>query len=458
MSLPNIVFIFSDQQRYDSLGCTGNTVVRTPNFDRIASEGVVFDQAFASCPICAPYRAELVTGKYPHKNGVVDNEYGLFDGQTTIAQSLQGAGYHTAFVGKWHLGFGPYTEDKRYGFDYMAAYNCEHHYYSVTYHENEDGPHAIDGWAPIGETDLAIGFMANHKEQQPDCPFFLMMSWGPPHWPCDEYPEEFKQYRPEDVILPPNVPEEMLDIARKEYADYYGNVAGLDAQMGKILAWLDENGLRDNTILCFTSDHGDHLYSHGYGKEPDGWLPMNKRASKATPYDESIHVPFLMRYPDGIPAGSRTDVLFSNVDAMPTLLGMVGLQPPAEVQGVDVSSHALGQGGDEPDSVYLQILGRGWPHRDPWVGIWRGIRTKSWMYARWEDGDVWLFDRENDPLETRQLAGNPEYKQVQDQMERRLQKWIADTEDPFETAPRDPETGIVQIGQYYTHEKYLTKP
>ena len=116
MGNPNILFVFADQLRYSGLGCSGNRVVRTPAIDRLAREGVVFDQAFSGCPICSPYRAQLLTGRYSHANGVLCNQYRLFDGQRTIADVLGDAGYRTAYVGKWHLGNGPYTPDKRYGF------------------------------------------------------------------------------------------------------------------------------------------------------------------------------------------------------------------------------------------------------------------------------------------------------------------------------------------------------
>lgn len=124
MNRPNIIFIFSNQQRYKTMGCTGNPVIHTPAFDRLASQGMLFEQAFSSCPICSPYRAQVLTGRYSHKNGVLDNEYVLFKGVTTLAQSLRLACYRTGYVGKWHLGYGPYTHEKRHGFDYMAAYNA----------------------------------------------------------------------------------------------------------------------------------------------------------------------------------------------------------------------------------------------------------------------------------------------------------------------------------------------
>jgi len=455
MKRPNILFVFSDQQRFNTMGCTGNALIQTPNFDRLAQDGVCFEQAFSACPICSPYRAQVLTGRYSHANGVVDNEYRLFDGQT-LAHALKEAGYKTAYVGKWHLGYGPYPEEKRYGFDYMAAYDCQHNYYSTTYYENTHGPYAIDGWAPSGETDLALRFLQEHQESGEDTPFLLMLSWGPPHWPYDEYPAEFQKYEAHEVDLPPNVPEQLADFAQREIADYYGNISALDCEMGRILSWLDDNNLAEDTILCYSSDHGDHLSSHGYGKPMDMWLHHTKRASKATPYEESIHIPFLLRYPEHVAAGQRTDILFNSVDVMPTLLSLAGVSIPAGVQGQDLSHAVLGQIGTEPDSVYLQILGQGWPHRGDWVGFWRGIRTRRWVYARWHGtGEVILFDRENDPYEMDNLAGKPAFTAVQASMENRLRQWIADTGDPFDSGERHSDTGMLCLDQEFVDKRWV---
>ncbi len=447
---PNIIFIFSDQQRYNTMGCIGNPVIQTPAFDRLAEEGVLFRQAFSSCPICSPYRAQVLTGRYSHANGVVDNEYKMNTDQATLAQTLKDAGYRTGFFGKWHLGYGPYTPDKRYGFDSMAAFNCVGPHGAIPYYENEDGPTQTGSWAPEDFTNLTTRFI----EQDTDSPFFAMLSWTPPHWPYDKYPEEYNRYSPEEVDLPENVPVQMAAFARQEIADYYGNITALDAQLGRLMAWLKGRGLRENTILCYSSDHGDHLSSHGYGKPYDGWMHHTKRASKATPYEESIHVPFILSYPEAVKRGQTTDILFNSVDVMPTLLSLAGVEHPAGMQGQDLSHAVLGSEGPEPDSVYLQILGPGWPHRGDWVGFWRGLRTTRWTYARWLSGDVWLFDRENDPFEMKNLAGSPEHKEIQVQLEQRLQQWIMDTDDPFETGERDPKTGMLCLGQRFTHEKW----
>jgi arylsulfatase A-like enzyme len=469
-SYPNIVYVFADQLRYSALGSSGNDVVQTPFLDKMAEEGVVFEQAFSSCPICSPYRAQLITGRYSHKNGVMDNEYELNDDQVTFHQALKNVGYRTAHIGKWHLGYGPYTEDMRYGLDYMYAHNCDHNYYNTTYYENEEGPIKTHGWSPEIETSKAMEFMDEHIEKYRESPFSIHLSYAPPHnnvayyyarghLPYDIYPGEFNIHDPATIKLHPNVPTPLADFTRDEIADYYGNVTSLDAQMGRLMDKLEELGIADNTILCFSSDHGDHLRSHGYGCPGDGWLHHTKRANKATPHDEAIHIPFIMKCPDMIMGGSRTQTMFNSVDVMPTLLSMCGVDIPEGVQGTDLSHAAKGVEGIDPDSVYLQILGPGWPHRGRWIGLWRGVRTDRYVYARWHNPDqyqqgIWLFDRETDPYEMRNLAGNKDYVDIESKMEARLQKWMRDTEDPFDTGEREADTHMLKLGQKFIHERY----
>jgi len=466
-SKPNIIFIFADQLRYSALGSSGNDIVHTPNLDSLAEQGVVFDQAFSSCPICSPYRAQLITGRYAHKNGVVCNEYKPRTDQVTLHQALKREGYHTAHIGKWHLGYGPFTEEKRYGLDYMFANTCDHRYYNVKYYENEKGPIETHEWSPVVETSKVIEFIEEHVKKNDESPFSVHLGYGPPHngyggskhLPYDMYPGKFNIYDPAKIELRPNVPTALADFTRNEIADYYANITGLDDQVGRILAKLDELGISDNTIVCFSSDHGDHLRSHGYGGPGDRWLHHTKRANKATPHEEAIHIPFIVRYPEKAKGGSRTQCMFNSVDVMPTLLGLCGIDIPEGVQGKDLSHAIRGEKGFEPDSVYLQILGPGWPHRGRWVGYWRGVRTNRWLYARWYDPDqyeygIWLFDRENDPYEMHNLAGNKEYSKIENELETLLNQWMSDTDDPFDTGERDPKTKMLSLGQEFTNEKY----
>lgn len=446
---PNVLFVFADQLRYSALGSSGNRIVRTPNLDRLASQGLVFDNAFSSHPLCSPYRAHIVTGRYGFANGVPDNEYILWRDQVTLPQALKAAGYFTAYVGKWHLGDGPYTEEKRYGFDYMFSFNCLNRHYGATYHQNENGPIRVDKFAPEGETDQAIKLMEEHVKQRGSAPFAIVMSWEPPHWPYDKYPKEFDVYDAAKVDLPPNVPRQMAEFARSEIAQYYGNVTAIDAQMGRLMEALDRLGIAEDTIVCFSSDHGDHLSSHGYGKPMDTWLHPTMRASKSTPYEESIHIPFIMRYPRKVRPGRRTEAMFSSVDVMPTLLSLCGVRIPQGVQGHSLAHVVTEEKGPKtPDSVYLMNMGNGWPNRARWVGCWRGVRTDRWVYARWhnpQDHDPVLFDRRKDPYEMNNLADDPKFAEVRQEMETLLKRWMAETGDPFDTGPREPKRDMLDL-------------
>jgi arylsulfatase A-like enzyme len=419
---------------------------------------MVFTRAFSNCPICGPYRGQLMSGLYSHQNGVLCNEYELRTDIATFPGELKAAGYYTGYVGKWHLGYGPYTEEKRNGFDYMAANNCEHRYYNVTYYENEEGPRQVNAWAPEEETSLALKFLDEHRHKRKGTPFALFVGWGPPHHPYNAYPEAFRIYDPEKIELSSNVPAHLEEAARRETADYYGNVTALDAQMGRLMKALDEEGLADNTILCFTSDHGDHLYSHGYGRCGDRSFPLPLRASKATPFEESIHVPFLLRWPNKIGNRQSTDVLFGSVDIMPSLLGLCGIDVPPGLSGRDLSYAILGEEGPMPDSVYLQILGEGWPGRGRWVGYWRAVRTDRWLYARWHENEYgpYLFDLHNDPWEVNNVYHHPDFAPVREEMEVQLKQWMEKTQDPFETGARDPLTGMLILGQRRTVKEQQT--
>ena len=449
---PNIVFVFDDQHRCDSVGCTGNALTATPNIDRLAGEGTVFDQAFACYPLCSPFPAQLLTGTYCHVNGVVCNEYRLFDDQPTLASALGRTGYRTAYVGKWHLGAGPYPPERRAGFDELMAYNCGHGFRKTHYFHNEDGPTQLGCWAPAGETDLALDYLRRHADDQP---FALFLSWAGPHWPYDDYPQEFNSVDPADVTVAPNVPKPLEPFARRQLAEYYGFCAALDAQFGRIIDALDRLGLAENTIVVFTSDHGDHLWSHGYGRPMDFWLHPSRRASKATPYNESVRIPFVIRWPGRVPAGDRTDAMLGSCDMMPTLLALAGVDCPDCVQGADLSHACLGRAGESPDSVYLQNMGVGWPNRAEFTGFWRAVRTQRYMYARWLDDEQprLLFDVVDDPFEMTNLADSEDHATLRDEMENRLQRWIAETKDPFDTGPRGPKR-MLALGQQFGNDRW----
>ncbi len=455
---PNIVFVFSDQQRYSALGANGNRVVRTPVLDGMAADGMVCDNMFSNHPLCSPYRAILLTGQFGWRNGVIDNEYRPRRDIPTLPGTLREHGYGTAHVGTFHLGKPPYTEEGRYGIDYLAAVGMGRGYFDQPYHENERGPVAFPGWGPTVETDLAIRYMERHRTERPDDPFALFLSWRPPHWPYEQFPDSIERYDPATVDLPANVPDALADHARRELADYYACCTGLDVEMGRLLAALDRLQIADDTIVCYTSDHGDHVRAHGYGKPSDTWLHNTRRASKATPYEDSAHVPFVVRWPGNTPPGTRSDAFMGAIDIVPSLLGACGVPAPAGLQGRDLSGVWRGQPvpADPPhapgasESVYLMNMANGWPNRYGWVGRWRAVRTARYTYARWyaNERSPWLFDRQEDPLEMNNLAYSAAARPVVQEMEQRLHRWMEATCDPFEHGPRGAR-GFVEVGQQW---------
>ena len=419
---PNIVFIFADEMRYSAMGCMGNSDVKTPNLDRLAEEGMLFTNALSSGPVCTPYRAQLLTGRYSHSTGVIRNDIRLPANEITIAEAFKEQGYATGYIGKWHLDAGrkePKGTDRRDGFvppgpyrqgwDYWAALGCSHNYFHTKYYRDNAEPIMIDGYEPDVQTDLAVEYIKQHRRQ----PFCLMMSWGPPHFPF-KAPDRWDIYDPEKLAVPPNVPSDKQQVTRELLAQYYGMVTSIDACMNRIVNALSVMGLADNTIVCFTSDHGDMIWSHNC-------------EHKQRPWEESIHIPFIMRWPRKIKPGQKKDVLFNSVDVMPTLLGLCGIKGPAAMEGTDLSGVILGTSNKEPDSAYLAI----WAvQEDGSVGSvtnpgvdWRGVRTKEWAYAYTLKGDWILYNIKQDPYQLNNLVDDPKHQAKKAEMRQLVEQW-----------------------------------
>ncbi|MHC4716081.1 MAG: sulfatase family protein [Planctomycetota bacterium] len=287
---PNIVIAFADQWRAQAAGYAGNADVSTPHLDRLADESVSFVNAVAGCPVCSPYRASLITGQHPLTHGVFVNDVCLCNGAVSIAHACKRAGYETGYVGKWHLdGHGRSTyipPERRQGFDFWEVLECTHRYNKSPYYAgNSDEKLYWDGYDAIAQTRRACEYVEAHAGGDP---FLLVLSWGPPHAPYDTAPAEYRErYNPGDVVLRPNVPASHARQARDDLAGYYAHCSALDDCLGVLRRCLDQTGIEDNTVLLFTSDHGDMLGSQGHVK-------------KQRPWDESIRVPFLLRYPAGL--------------------------------------------------------------------------------------------------------------------------------------------------------------
>lgn len=426
---PNLLFVFADQMRGFDMGCAGNPDVQTPNLDRLAAEGALLDRSFANCPVCTPSRAILLTGRYPLSNRVVTNDLPLPDAIPTFGELTRDAGYRTGYIGKWHLDGVPREKwtppgPRRHGFDEWAVWNCAHRYFEGRYYGGDSPePIAFAEYEPVGQTDLALAFL----QQNDPRPFCLFLSWGPPHDPYEQVPDEFKAlYSGDNLALRGNVSELKTAVqdparrrgARAVLADYYAAITALDAQLGRLLDALREQGKDQNTIVVFTSDHGDMLFSQGMLK-------------KQQPWEEAIRIPFVARWPGHIAAGSRPDTLLSTVDFAPTLLSFLGIAPHGEMQGADLSGALRGDENTScPPSVLLMEMVTADEGLKQELRPWRGLRTARYTYARWWDGSPWLlYDNDADPLQTRNLIGDAAYAPAQQTLDAELDNFLARTGD-----------------------------
>jgi arylsulfatase A-like enzyme len=445
---PNILFVMPDQLRAQSLGYMGNDQVRTPSIDRLAAESVVFPNTFANTPVCCPARANIITGTYAHRNGMVANDLRLRESQNGLAKVLKANGYRTGFIGKWHLdggkrlpGFVP-PGPRRQGFDFWAANQCSHKHFNNHYFRDTPEPIPLKKFETEGWTDLGIEFLQGTKRDTR--PFFLTIQMGPPHDPYKAPPEYAKMYDPAKLTMRRNWKDDPSLPGRKELAEYYGMITSVDDQMARLMRTLDELGLAQDTIVLFSSDHGDMFGSQG-------------QRLKRKPWEESIRIPGFIRYPRKIAKGRRSEVMFTQVDFAPTLLSLCGIKPPSAMQGSDISGVVLGTKETGPDSAFFQIFG---PFRgDGTEDGWRGVRTHRYMYARFEKEPWVLYDIEKDPYQTQNLANEPSAKGVQADMERRLTQWMNKTGDSWDhnwhELLEDGGRLYTQDKTFYTVDEYL---
>ncbi len=440
---PNILVLLPDQMRGEAMGCTGNPDVKTPELDRLASQGILLTNMFANTPVCCPARATILTGKYPHRHGLICNDLRLRESEITLAEILRDHGYRTGFIGKWHLdggkrepGFVPPGE-RRQGFDFWAANECDHTHFKNRYFRDDPTPIEMSDYETRVWSDLAIEFL----KQKRGAPFFLEVAMGPPHNPYKAPGKYATMYDPEKIALRPNW-QPGAD-GRKEIAQYYGMISDVDEQCGRILRALDELGLAENTVVLFTSDHGDMLGSHGL-------------RYKRKPWEESIHIPGILRFPARIAAEQKLDLLFSHVDIAPTLLGLCGIEIPSAMQGHNLAPRLLGQSKEEPTSILFQIFNPaaldGIPHP------WRGIRTKTQMFARFENAPWVLYDLPKDPYELHNLADDPISFRERERMDQLLKDAMNQTRDAWSfNSDEQVEDGarLYREKAYYSIDDYL---
>ncbi|MEX0324277.1 MAG: sulfatase [Puniceicoccaceae bacterium] len=427
---PSILYIFSDQWRHSDHGYAGNKDVITPNIDQLASESINFTHAVSGIPVCCPHRASLITGKYPLTHGLFLNDLSLATDHRSIAHCLNDAGYDTGWIGKWHIdgqGRANFTPpERRQGFQYWRTLECTHNYNKSLYYGDTPEKNYWDGYDAIAQTQDAKGYLQRHVESEIDSPFALFLSWGPPHAPYHTAPEKYqKLYADRDITLRENVPGEFRDQALKDYRGYYAHMTALDDCLGELMQTLEETGLAENTIVVYTSDHGDMLHSRGAMK-------------KQQPWDESLRVPFLLRWPEKLKNKPRNiSMPFDTPDIMPTLLGLAGIEIPDEVEGNDRS--AIVTGSELPDTSHAALITCPSPfgqwNRQRGGREYRGVRTTRHTYCRDLNGPWLLYDNQEDPFQMNNLVNQPGYAELQKELDNKLNDLLRQTEDEFLSGP-----------------------
>ena len=464
---PNVLLIFTDDHAQWAVGAYGNEDVRTPNIDRLAAEGMRFTQGFTK-PVCSPSRAMLLTGLYSHRLGIPDYipfgnpvhvDNGLRDGTATIASTLKGQGYRTGMVGKWHLGYGEKYYPEKYGFDSAEGYR------HIAPGEEIDNvgkiPFLVDGQRiprfkdDPRHTDIladrVIRFLRDQSNQSADSPspFFLYFALYRPHLPWNRVPEEdAAHYKGKPVAIPDL--ERFADVKatqdqlRELTRQYYANVTCADRNIGRVLDALDETGLANNTIVIFIGDNGFQVGQAGLlGKgnarrlEVDGDGRILRNSTRANMFDDSVLVPYIIRWPGVVEPGSTSEALVSTMDILPTVSELAGVSAPPEVDGRSLMPILKGQNSsgwrdayfDTYDMIYLGDSGE-----KPHMRMIRTDDSKLVLY-RDENGDALeagsrheLFDLKADPEELANLYGKPSAQRIQRDLEARLRGWIREAD------------------------------
>ncbi|ARN56417.1 Arylsulfatase [Sedimentisphaera salicampi] len=481
---PNLVFVMSDEHRKQAMGFMNEDPVYTPNFDKFAEKSMVFTNALCSFPICSPSRGTMWTGMYNISNGVMQNKHVWFDNVPTIFESLKNAGYNTAYVGKWHLdshhkehdseiSHGEYNKrrvasdhnnivyylreycprSRRPYIDFWHANECYNYLFNLCYYEDDPNEPVLGKrWQPEHETDVAIDYIK--KQTKKNEPFALFLSYNPPHFGREQYPtgkdipveksswgffapEEYeKLYADMETTKRPNFERKH----RNGKADnkniikgYFGAVTSIDHNFGRLMNYLEEMKLAEDTIVVYTSDHGDMVGSHG-------------RWKKRTWYEESIGIPMMVSWPHKVKARNN-NMLFNNVNLMPTLLGLMDIPVPDRVQGKDFSSVLKGGRVERPEStfvIYDYLLQRDKPSDNEYKlaekhnifsasGVWRCLRTERYSYVVQMIGNKYklhLYDLEKDPYQMNPLE-QKENEALFSKLDTLLLDWLKKTEDPF---------------------------
>jgi arylsulfatase A-like enzyme len=427
---PNVLVFFTDQQRWDTTGVHGNPLDLTPNFDRMATYGTHAASSFTCQPVCGPARSCLQTGLYATTTGCFRNGIPLPSHAKTLAHHFADAGYHTGYIGKWHLcDEEPVPPTKRAGYDYWLAANVlefSSEPYDTVVYDNENRRVKLPGYRVDALTDAVIRYLDAHQ----DAPFYLFVSYLEPHHQnhLDDYPPpDGYRERYAGRWIPPDLAA-LGGSTHQHIAGYYGMVKRLDEALGRVFDALKSLGLADDTVVLFTSDHGNHFKTRN-------------SEYKRSCHDASIRVPTALCGP-GFNGGGTLRELVSLVDLPPTLLDAAGLPVPAEMQGSSLLRLLRGSGANWQDDVFVQIS-------ESQVG--RAVRTKRWKYAvtapdkvGWRDAgsdryvEESLYDMAHDPYELTNLIGLESHAEVAATMRERLIRRMVQAGEPAPTIEPAP--------------------
>lgn len=416
---PNVIVFFTDQQRWDSVGLHGNPMSLTPNFDRLAAEGMFIPNSFTCQPVCGPARSALQTGLYPTTTGCFRNDIPLPAGQKTLAHHFAEGGYETSYIGKWHLASqDPVPLAQRGGYQHWLASNIlefTSYAYNTTMFNDAEEAVKLPGYRVDALTDAAVRYVTKPKDK----PFFLFLSFLEPHHQneFDDYPAPvgYEDRIRKTMQLPRDL-QALQGSSNEHYPGYMGMVQRLDEALGRLVDSLISSKQLDNTIILFTSDHGCHFKTRN-------------NEYKRSCHESSIRVPTFFHGP-GLMNKGPYDGLVSLIDLPPTLLDAAGLPVPEEMQGQSI----LRKNPTPEDNVFIQIS-------EHHVG--RALRTRRWKYeitAADLSGNVdmnspryqeaYLYDLEKDPYELENLCDREDYVEIRNVLRAELLKRIVDAGEP----------------------------
>jgi arylsulfatase A-like enzyme len=417
MRRPNVIVFFTDQQRFDTVGLNGNPMGLTPNFDRYGRLGTHLANSITVQPLCGPARSCMQTGRYATQTGCWRNHIPLSPDADTIARQFKLGGYHTGYLGKWHLGTDdPVPAHERGGYDQWLAANLlefSSDAYDARLFDETGQCVKLPGYRVDALTDAAIRFVDQHQDK----PFFLFMSFLEPHHQnhLDNYPPPVGRGVDTSHWVPPDLVA-LKGTSPRHLAGYYGMVRRLDEAFGRLMDALISLGLVDNTIVLFTSDHGCHFKTRN-----DEY--------KRSCHESSVRVPAMITGP-GFIGGGEVRNLFSTIDVAPTLLDAAGLSVPLAMEGRSIVPVVRDRSAPWRDSVFIQIS-------ESQTG--RAIRTSRWKYSVTAPADHdrdhaatyredCLYDLDNDPYELVNLAGMVTFRSIADELKLRLLGHIAQFE------------------------------